>query len=114
MRRSQAVPRTGWLLPLVLLVLTVAVASAQAGTSVVNGTVTDASGAVAPLASVAALNGSTDVSYTRKTTGAGLYAFPALPPSTRNVLRTRESGRVAQLALKLPSGWRSGLRYCFS
>jgi len=68
------------LLPILLL-------SAQAfGQSAgVSGTVTDASGAVLPGASITATNASTAIKSTTTTNNAGIYNFPALPPGTYEV-----------------------------
>src|SRR5438105_15088705 len=63
-----------------LLVLLIAgVTLAQTSTSRITGTVTDASGALVPGATVTAKNEATGVAYVQTTTEAGLYGFPALP-----------------------------------
>ena len=51
----------------------------QTGTASLNGTVTDPQGALIPGATVTAIHGSTNVRYSTKTTGAGVYTIPALP-----------------------------------
>src|SRR5262245_48623940 len=55
------------------------VAFAQTATSRITGTVSDASGALVPGATVTARNEATGVTYTQTTTEAGLYGFPSLP-----------------------------------
>lgn len=62
-----------------LLLLFAFSAAAQTSTSRIGGTVTDATGAVVPGATVTAKNEATGVAYTQQTTAAGLYAFPSLP-----------------------------------
>jgi hypothetical protein len=52
---------------------------AQTGTSHINGSVTDSTGALVPGATVTAQNEGTGVTYQQTTTGTGLYAFPSLP-----------------------------------
>src|SRR5262245_50016750 len=63
----------------VTFVLIAGVALAQTATSRIAGTVTDASGALVPGATVTAKNEATGVTYTQTTTEAGLYGFPSLP-----------------------------------
>ncbi len=55
-------------------------AVAQVGTSRITGTVTDQHGAVIADAQVTVRNEATGVTYTNKTTSAGVFAFPALSP----------------------------------
>ncbi len=62
-----------------IFLLLAGAAMAQTSTSSINGTVTDATGAVVPGAKVTARNAETGVSYTQTTTGAGVYAFPSIP-----------------------------------
>ena len=64
---------------LLLFLLFASLAVAQTSTSRISGTVTDATGAVVPGATVTAKNEATGVAYTQQTTDAGLYAFPSLP-----------------------------------
>ncbi|MGH9662098.1 MAG: carboxypeptidase-like regulatory domain-containing protein, partial [Bryobacteraceae bacterium] len=54
-------------------------AVAQTGTSSINGTVSDPSGAIVPGAAVAAANEETGIVFKQETTGAGIYMFPAVP-----------------------------------
>ena len=62
--------------------------SAQ-GFGSINGTVTDASGAVVPNAEVTAVQVGTGISSTTTTGGQGNFVFPILPPSTYNITATR-------------------------
>jgi hypothetical protein len=62
-----------------LLLMATALSMAQTSTSRISGTVSDATGAVIPGATVTAINEATGVTYTQVTTGAGLYSFPSLP-----------------------------------
>ena len=65
---------------IVLLICALPIAAlAQMGGSI-DGTVTDPNGAVVPKASVTATNVKTGVATTVETSGAGIYAFPVLPP----------------------------------
>ncbi len=54
----------------------------QAGTSTVRGTVTDASGAVIPGATVTLTNPATGLTRTQVTTGLGTFSFELVPPGT--------------------------------
>ncbi len=54
-------------------------------TSQITGTVKDSTGAVIPGASVTALDEATGILYKQTTTGAGLYAFPALPVGSYSI-----------------------------
>lgn len=68
------------------------IASAQiSGSGTVQGTVTDATGAIIPQASVTAVNIATGVETNRQTTGAGLYVLSPLPAGEYNV-RVTASG----------------------
>src|SRR5438034_1071316 len=67
---------------LTIFLLTAALAIAQTATSRITGTVSDASGALVPGATVTARNEATGVTYTQTTTEAGLYGFPSLPVGT--------------------------------
>lgn len=65
---------------LLLLVCLAFSASANAqSTAVLNGTVTDATGATVPNAKVVVKNVATSVEWTSQTDGAGAYLFPSLP-----------------------------------
>ena len=57
-----------------------AIAQAGAATSQLNGTVTDASGAIISKAAITATNTSTNVSYTAASNDSGFYVVPNLPP----------------------------------
>ena len=58
---------------------------AQTSTGALSGSITDSSGAVIGGASVTATDPATGVTVTAKTTEAGLYSFPNLPPGTYTV-----------------------------
>src|SRR5512136_1756691 len=64
---------------LVGLVLPAALLFGQVGSSTINGTVFDSSGAVVAGANVTALNEATGITHKQTSTGAGVYAFPSLP-----------------------------------
>src|SRR5437867_10627323 len=64
---------------LILIVLGVAAAIAQTGSSNITGSVRDVNGAVVPGATVTAKNEATGVTSTQTTTDSGLYAFSSLP-----------------------------------
>ena len=68
-----------------LLVLSCAVAFAQGTTSRVVGTVTDASGAVVPQATVKLVNEGTRVTFTTNTSTSGTYVFEAVQPGAYEV-----------------------------
>ncbi len=70
---------------LVLVVAAVNFGFSQTGRSRINGTVTDASGAVVPGVTVTAKNEATGVTYTQVTTDAGLFAFPDLPAGSYSI-----------------------------
>ncbi len=61
---------------------------AQSFTGTIAGTVTDASGAVIPQASVAVLNTGTNARSEAKTDGSGNYVIPLLPPGQYNIEAT--------------------------
>src|SRR5262252_8608179 len=69
----------------VTFLLIAGVALAQTATSRITGTVTDASGALVPGATVTTRNDATGVTYTQTTTEAGLYGFPSLPVGTYTI-----------------------------
>src|SRR5579884_4515601 len=54
-------------------------------TGAIQGTVSDASGAVIPSATVIVTNEQTGETHTLKTDSAGLYSLPALPPGSYKV-----------------------------
>jgi carboxypeptidase family protein len=66
------------------LVLPIGVTSAQTFGEI-TGEVTDQSGAVAPNASITAVNTATNASRATRTNAAGIYSFPALVPGTYQV-----------------------------
>jgi hypothetical protein len=64
---------------LALLVSALPSLLAQSATSTVSGTVSDASGSVVSAAQVTLTNDATAATLRQSTTGAGLFAFPAIP-----------------------------------
>ena len=75
---------------LIAALLSATAACAQAGRGGVSGTVTDASGAVVPGASVRLLNTATGVAQTATTNSAGLYSFISLDPGKYSVTVTMQ------------------------
>src|SRR5450631_66989 len=69
----------------VSLLLTQVHALAQAVSGDLIGTVSDASGAAIPNASIAAVNQGTNTRYTTTTNSVGEYRIPNLPPGTYDV-----------------------------
>ncbi len=67
--------------------------SAQ-GLGSINGTVTDASGAVVPGAEVTATQAGTGISSTTTSGSQGNFVFPILPPSTYNITARRTGFEV--------------------
>jgi hypothetical protein len=59
------------------------------GFGTINGTVTDASGAVVGGAEVTATQAATGITSKTTSSGEGTYVFPTMPPSTYNVTATR-------------------------
>jgi protocatechuate 3,4-dioxygenase beta subunit len=74
-----------WPIQLLYPVLFSATAFAQSGNATLNGTVTDATGAVVPNAHVTATNTATGVAKSVDTTSAGLYVVTALIPGAYNI-----------------------------
>jgi hypothetical protein len=74
-----------WPIHLLSLFLFSATAFPQSGNATLNGTVTDATGAVVPGAHVTVINTATGVSKTVDTTSSGLYVVTALISGTYNV-----------------------------
>jgi len=70
----------------------VAGAFAQAGLGSVSGTVRDASGAVIPGASVTVTNDTKGIKRTLNTTDAGIFAAPALVPSSGYAISISKGG----------------------
>jgi Carboxypeptidase regulatory-like domain/TonB-dependent Receptor Plug Domain len=83
--------KCSWPIHLLSLVLFSATAFGQSGNATLNGTVSDATGAVVPGAHVTVTNTATGVSKTVDTTSAGLYVVTALIPGAYNV-EIRASG----------------------
>ncbi len=91
---------------------------AQAGRGAISGTVTDASGAIIPGASVTATNSGNGTKLTAETTAAGIYSFISLSPGKydvsasqtgfetvlrKNILVTVDQSTTVNLALKVGS-----------
>lgn len=69
----------------ILLAICPAVLSAQSGTSSIQGTVVDTSGAVIPDASVSLVNTSTGVKLQSTSDASGSYSFPSIPPGLYSI-----------------------------
>jgi hypothetical protein len=81
--------RWGWLLLLVIAMLTTVCANAQlSGKGTITGTVSDATGAVIPGAAVNATNEASGITAKTTTTSAGDYNFPNLDPGIYTVTVT--------------------------
>ncbi|MHB8887472.1 MAG: TonB-dependent receptor [Acidobacteriaceae bacterium] len=78
-------------LSIALLVFTAPSYSQIAGTASVQGTITDATGAVIPNAAITLTNSATQVKRTATSNGSGLYSFPNIPVGTYS-LSVRETG----------------------
>src|ERR1700727_1119409 len=95
---------------LMLLVLALAVASAvfaQAPTGTISGTVTDASGAVVPSASITITNKATGIARVMNANTDGLYSAPSLLPGEYEVKAEmqgfRTTVRAAQVLAASPT-----------
>ena len=85
---------------LLFLALATSLSSAQVPTGTVTGTVTDASGAVLPKATVTITNKETGAVRAVQTNGEGIFAAPALPA------RVVAQETFAQAPIgELPAGW---------
>jgi hypothetical protein len=73
-----------------ILFVATGVHAQQGSSSALNGTVTDAQGAVVPGATVVATGTETGVATTTTTTGVGIYSFSALPPGKYTVTAAHE------------------------
>lgn len=69
---------------------------AQTSTSTISGTVTDPAGALVPGVAITAANAETGVAYSQKTTDAGLYSFPSLPPGSYTITAEQKGFKVAR------------------
>src|SRR5688572_11547207 len=76
---------------LLFSLLTAAIAFAQTDRGLINGTVTDSSGAAVPEANVVATNKATNITFTAQTTSSGDFTIPAMPVGTYN-LRVEKQG----------------------
>jgi Carboxypeptidase regulatory-like domain len=89
-------------LALVLPLMSLGTLSAQSGSSSIQGTVTDASGAVVPGAEVVLTNTSTAVVLKANTDGSGSYSFPSAPPGVYSLQVSKEgfaSYKVSQFTV---------------
>jgi hypothetical protein len=78
-----------FLLALIAILVAPLKLNAQSGgQGTITGTVSDASGAVIPDATVTATNNATGIQTTRRTTGAGAYTISPLPPGMYSVMVT--------------------------
>lgn len=93
-RRNTILWLSGFALAL-LLALSTSKAAAQSNGNL-QGTVTDASGAVVPNASVTVTDRSTGIAHTVKTDDAGNYQFSSLPPGTYD-LNVSSTGFAASI-----------------
>jgi len=83
-------------LPIFALLVALPLLHAQQGSNgTLNGIVRDVTGAAIPNVSVVATETATNVATTTKTTGVGVYTFPALPPGTYKLVATHEGFRDA-------------------
>ncbi len=86
------------LVPIVALAVPVAVWGQGAG-GTINGTVTDATGAVIPGAQILIVNAETGVD-TRSETGInGLYAVPNMPPGEYNIPASADGFKTGEVQL---------------
>ncbi len=81
---------------LLLLLGSVGLALAQTERGIINGTVTDSTGASVPESRVVATNTATNVTFATETTSSGDYTIPALPVGTYQ-LRVEKQGFKAAL-----------------
>src|SRR5689334_9155486 len=92
---SRKVATFPWMLVLILLFVS-AMAFGQ-NTASIKGTVTDASGAAVPGATVTVKNPDLGIERTTQSNSAGDYEVPALPPATYSV-QVQSKGFETQLA----------------
>src|SRR5437667_435265 len=81
---------------LILIVLGVAAAIAQTGSSNITGSVRDVNGAVVPGATMTAKNEATGVTSTQTTTDSGLYAFSSLPVGKYTITVEKQGFKTLQ------------------
>jgi hypothetical protein len=94
--------KCGFLLSVLLLPVLSLTALAQSGTSSLQGSVSDSTGAVIPGAKVALTNTATGVTLEAQTDTTGNYSFPTIPPGHYNISVEKEgfaSYRVSQFNL---------------
>lgn len=81
---------------LIIIVVCAAAAIAQTGTSNINGTVRDTSGAVVPGATVRAKSEATGVTSTQTTNDSGFYAFNSLPVGNYTITVEKQGFKTLQ------------------
>src|ERR1700692_126642 len=89
-------------LALVLPLMSLGTLRAQSGSSSIQGTVSDASGAVVPGAEVVLTNTSTGLVLKANTDGSGSYSFPSAPPGVYSLQVSKEgfaSYKVSQFTV---------------
>ena len=105
--RSPSIPISGIRLLLILFLLS-AIGFAQESGSGIEGTITDASGAVLPNVEVVARNTATNLSSTAKTNSTGFFSFPNLPAGSYTVMARVEGYQPSTTkAFTILSGQRS-------
>ena len=77
---------------LLLAALTAALLPAQTFQGQISGVVHDESGGVVPRVQLTVVDGNSGAKYNAVTNGAGVYRFPALPPTHRSDRRPRARG----------------------
>ncbi len=82
---------------LIVLTLPVVLQAQTATSASVSGTVTDATGAVIPGATVEFVNLAVNTTVTRETNAAGQYTFPSMAPGTYNLTVTMQGFRVTTI-----------------
>jgi hypothetical protein len=84
-------------LAVLLMVIAAGAAFAQVGTSRITGSVTDASGAVIPGATVTAISEATGVAFTQPSTDGGLFSFPSLTAGVYTIKVELQGFKTAQV-----------------
>ncbi len=94
----------GWVL---LCTLSVTLAFGQTATTSLRGSIKDPTGALVPGATIVLVNNANGASFTATANGAGLYAFPQIPPA-KYTITTTASGfgkqvKTAELLVNQPA-----------
>ena len=89
-------PRTGRFLAWGMALLLPALASGQIAVGTINGTVTDATGAVIPGAQIIIVNAETGVETNAETGISGTYLVPNVPPGQYNIAAQAEGFKRAE------------------